>query len=97
MRPDTNTKGTVMAEEVRAPLAGNILSVLVEAGATVQEDDELLVIEALKMENMVYSPCGGTVREVKVKKGDKVEEDRSVRLPQRSSPSRPRARWAPSA
>jgi len=64
-----------MAEEVRAPLAGNILSVLVEAGATVQEDDELLVIEALKMENMVYSPCGGTVREVKVKKGDQVEED----------------------
>ena len=64
-----------MAEEVRAPLAGNILSVLVEPGTKVQEDDELLVIEALKMENMVYSPCGGTVSEVKVKKGDKVEED----------------------
>ena len=64
-----------MAEEVRAPLAGNILSILVEPGAQVQEDDELLVIEALKMENMVYSPCGGTVSEIKVKKGDKVEED----------------------
>ena len=64
-----------MAEEVRAPLAGNILSVLVQPGAVVQEDDELLVIEALKMENMVYSPCGGTVSEIKVKKGDKVEED----------------------
>jgi biotin carboxyl carrier protein len=64
-----------MAEEVRAPLAGNIWSVLVEPGAAVQEDDELIVIEALKMENMVYSPCAGTVREVRVKKGDKVEED----------------------
>lgn len=64
-----------MAEEVRAPLAGNILSILVEPGAAVQEDDEILVIEALKMENMVYSPCAGTVREVRVKKGDKVEED----------------------
>ena len=64
-----------MAEEVRAPLAGNIMSVLVETGTTVQEDDELLVIEALKMENMVYAPCGGKVGEIRVKKGDKVEED----------------------
>lgn len=64
-----------MAEEVRAPLAGNILNVLVEPGAKVQEDDELLVIEALKMENLVYSPFSGTVKEVRVKKGDKVEED----------------------
>ncbi len=64
-----------MAEEVRAPLAGNIMSVLVEPGTAIQEDDELLVIEALKMENMVYAPCGGTVKEVRVKKGDKVEED----------------------
>lgn len=68
-------KGKVMAEEVRAPLAGNIMSVLVEAGTAVQEDDELLVIEALKMENMIYAPCGGTVKDIRVKKGDKVEED----------------------
>jgi biotin carboxyl carrier protein len=64
-----------MAEEVRAPLAGNILQVLVEPGSKVQEDDELLVIEALKMENLVYAPCGGTVKEVRVRKGDKVGED----------------------
>ena len=64
-----------MAEEVRAPLAGTIMSVLVETGSTLQEDDELLVIEALKMENMVYAPCGGKVGEIRVKKGDKVEED----------------------
>ncbi len=69
-----------MAEEVRAPLAGNILSVLVEQGATVQEDDEVVVIEALKMENMVYSPCSGTVRVVRVKKGDKVVEDAVLRV-----------------
>ena len=64
-----------MAEEVRAPLAGTILNVLVAPGATVQEDDELLVIEALKMENLVYSPYAGTVKEIHVKKGDKVDED----------------------
>lgn len=64
-----------MAEEVRAPLAGNIWSVLVEPGAKVEEDDELVIIEALKMENPVCAPCDGTVKEVKVKKGDKVAED----------------------
>ncbi len=64
-----------MAEEVRAPLAGVIWAVLVEVGAKVAEDDELIVIEALKMENVMYSPVAGTVKEVKVKKGDKVEED----------------------
>lgn len=64
-----------MAEEVKAPLAGNVWQVLVEVGAKVEEDDELVVIEALKMENPVCAPCAGTVREIKVKKGDKVEED----------------------
>ena len=63
-----------MAEEVRAPLAGNILEVLVEAGSKVEEDDELVVIEALKMENHVYAPSGGTVKEIKVKVGDSVDD-----------------------
>jgi len=64
-----------MAQEVRAPLAGGIVDVLVEVGSKVDEDDELLVIEALKMENTVYAPCAGTVKEIKVKKGDSVEDD----------------------
>jgi acetyl-CoA carboxylase biotin carboxyl carrier protein len=64
-----------MAEEVRAPLAGNIWNVLVDVGAKVEEEDELLIIEALKMENTVYAPCAGTIKEIRVKKGDKVEED----------------------
>ena len=61
--------------EILAPLAGKVWDVLVEVGAKIEEDDEVLVIEALKMENLVYSPCAGTVKEVRVKKGDKVEED----------------------
>ena len=64
-----------MAQEVRAPLAGNIWEVIVQVGSKVEEDDELLIIEALKMENTIYSPCGGTVKEIKVKKGDTVEDD----------------------
>jgi biotin carboxyl carrier protein len=62
-----------MAEEVRAPLAGTILSVLVDPGAKVDVDDELLVIEAMKMENLVYAPSAGAVKDIKAKAGDKVE------------------------
>ena len=64
-----------MAEEVRAPLAGNLWKVIVEVGATVQEDDELVIIEALKMENPIYAPCDGKVASIHVKEGDNIEED----------------------
>jgi len=60
--------------DVLAPLAGKVLDILVEVGAKVDEDDELLVIEALKMENTVFAPSGGTVKEIKVKKGDSVDD-----------------------
>ncbi|MBI2316382.1 MAG: acetyl-CoA carboxylase biotin carboxyl carrier protein subunit [Betaproteobacteria bacterium] len=61
--------------DVLAPLAGKVLDVLVQVGAKVEEDDELVVIEALKMENTVYAPAGGTVKEIKVKKGDSVADE----------------------
>ena len=64
-----------MSEKVLAPLAGNIWQVHVKAGDTVEEDDDLLIIEALKMENIIYAPCSGKVIEVKVQKGDQVDED----------------------
>jgi len=64
-----------MATEVLVPLAGSIWEILVDVGDEVEEDDELLVIEALKMENLVYAPCDGTVTDIRVKKGDTVEDD----------------------
>ena len=64
-----------MAQEVLAALSGNVWKVSVEVGDTVEEDDELFVVEALKMEIPVYSPCDGIVSEIRVKKGDAVEED----------------------
>ena len=64
-----------MAEEVRSPIGGTIQDILVEPGTKVAADDELLVIEAMKMQNLVYAPVAGTVKEVLVKPGDKVEAD----------------------
>ena len=61
--------------EILAPLAGKILDVLVEIGAKIEEDDEVAIIEALKMENTVYAPSAGTVKEIMVPRPDVVALD----------------------
>ncbi len=62
-------------EEVLAPMPGNILEVIVKVGDAVKEDDELVILEAMKMENPICSPVDGTVKEIKVKAKDVVEAD----------------------
>ncbi len=64
-----------MAEEILAPLAGKIVTLSIEPGTKVEEDDEILIIEAMKMETPVYAPCDGTIKDIKIKEGDEVEED----------------------
>ncbi|MBU1055309.1 MAG: acetyl-CoA carboxylase biotin carboxyl carrier protein subunit [Proteobacteria bacterium] len=64
-----------MSQEVRSPMQGVILEILVKEGDKVAEDDELLILEAMKMENPIYAPSNGTVKEIKIKKKDGVEVD----------------------
>lgn len=64
-----------MAEEILAPLAGKVIRMDMEVGKAVEEDEEVLIIEAMKMETPVYAPCSGTVTEIKVEIGEEVEED----------------------
>jgi acetyl-CoA carboxylase biotin carboxyl carrier protein len=64
-----------MSIELRAPMPGKILEVLVNVGDKVNEDDEVIMLEAMKMENPIYAPAGGTVKEIKVKANDTVETD----------------------
>ena len=69
-----------MAEEITSPMAGKVISILVDAGDTVQEDDEIMLLEAMKMETTVYASADGKVSEIKVKPGDSVEEDQVVMI-----------------
>ncbi|MEK6655220.1 MAG: biotin/lipoyl-containing protein [Thermodesulfobacteriota bacterium] len=64
-----------MSIELRAPMPGKILAVLVNVGDKVNEDDEVIMLEAMKMENPIYAPAGGTVKEIKVKANDSVETE----------------------
>jgi len=59
-------------EVVSAPMPGHILSVLVAVGDSVEVGDTLVVMEAMKMENEIKSHVAGTVRELKVSKGQDV-------------------------
>ena len=64
-----------MSVEVKAPMPGKILEVLVKVGDPVKEDDEIVMLEAMKMENPIYAPAGGPVKEVRVKANDSVDTD----------------------
>lgn len=60
------------AEDVPAPLAGNIFKVNVQSGSQVEEGDVLLILEAMKMETEVRAARSGTVQDLHVKEGDSV-------------------------
>ena len=59
-------------EKVTSPMPGTILNVLVKQGDTVKEGQNLLVLEAMKMENEVLAPVSGTVAQLCVAKGASV-------------------------
>jgi acetyl-CoA carboxylase biotin carboxyl carrier protein len=68
-------KEELTVSEIIAPMGGKVLDVKVKPGDTVNEDDEVIVLEAMKMELPVVATASGTVKEVKCKKGDTVEAD----------------------
>lgn len=61
-------------KEVKAPMPGLVLAVNVEVGQPVQRGDALLVLEAMKMENVLKSPGDGVVKAIAVQKGMAVEK-----------------------
>lgn len=64
-----------MGMEITAPMPGKITKIMVSVGDTVNEDDEVLLLEAMKMENPIFAPTGGTIKEIKCKTGDSVNGD----------------------
>lgn len=61
--------------DIVAPMGGKVLSVGVAVGDTVAEDDEVAILEAMKMEMPITAPEGGEVKEIKVGEGDAVDAD----------------------
>jgi oxaloacetate decarboxylase alpha subunit len=64
--------------EVRAPLSGSVIDVLVSVGQTINDGDPVILIEAMKMETEIRANASGTVRSIAVKKGDSIQSEQSL-------------------
>ncbi len=64
-----------MSTEIIAPMTGKIISIALKVGDKVSADDEVIIMDAMKMEIPVYAPESGTIKEIKVKEGDSVKTD----------------------
>ena len=69
-----NLKANKIAE-LKAPMPGLVLNILVEENAEVKKGENLFVLEAMKMENIIKASADGTVKKLMVAKGDKVEKN----------------------
>ena len=60
---------------VKAPIPGLVVNVLVSEGQAVEEDEPLLILEAMKMENEIRSLRAGVVKKIDVIAGQRVEQN----------------------
>ena len=65
---------TKLINEIKAPMPGLILDIIAEVGKEVKENDALLILEAMKMENIITSPRDGIIKNISVIKGHAVEK-----------------------
>lgn len=61
--------------DLTSPIPGKVSAIFVQKGQYVKEGEQLMVLEAMKMNNYVYAPHDGKIETVYVKIGDAVEED----------------------
>ncbi len=68
----TSASASGEGTEVKAPMPGAVLRVLKSVGDTVEENEEILVIEAMKMETPITAPVAGTITSLSVAQNDKI-------------------------
>ncbi len=69
-----NRSNAAPVNDVVAPMPGLVLDVLVRPTQEVTEGDGLLILEAMKMENMLRAPATGAINSIRVQVGDAVEK-----------------------
>jgi biotin carboxyl carrier protein len=81
-----DVEGEASVREIRPPMPGRVVRILVRAGERVARGQVLLVLEAMKMQNEIPAPRGGIVREVRVSEGEIITADRVVAVLEASPP-----------
>jgi len=64
-----------IVNEIKAPMPGLILDIIVKPGQEVKENDALLILEAMKMENVLTAPRDGVIKSISANTGDAVEKN----------------------
>lgn len=67
--------GEGVLEDLKAPMPGLVLDIMVDDGDDIEKGASLVVLEAMKMENVLKAPADGTVLKVHIKKGQAVEKN----------------------
>ena len=70
-----NIQRTGVVKDIKAPMPGLILELKAKPGDEVKKGDVVLILEAMKMENIIKSPGDGVVKTVKVELGQSVEKN----------------------
>ncbi len=68
------SESTSQSVEITAPMPGLIIDLMVSQGVAVREGDHLLVLEAMKMENVIKSPINGIVSQIKKSRNESVDK-----------------------
>jgi biotin carboxyl carrier protein len=66
------------AKSIKAPMPGMILKVLVKEGTEVEKDEPLVILKAMKMENVIKSPGKAGISRILVKEGQAVEKNEDL-------------------
>ncbi len=68
-------KKTLDKEEIKPPMPGNIIKVLVNIGDVIEEATPVIIVEAMKMETTLYSSIAGEITQINVKEKEQVDSD----------------------
>lgn len=66
---------TKKVADLKAPMPGLVFDISIEVGQEVKKGDALLILEAMKMENVIKSPTDGVIKSIEVEKGVAVEKN----------------------
>lgn len=69
---------TPKISEIKAPMPGLVLDILVQPGDLVKKGDKILILEAMKMENAIKSPVDAVISEIHIQKGTAVDKNQSL-------------------
>lgn len=69
------TSNNLDEDNIKSPMPGNIIKILVETNQSVKEGDPILIIEAMKMETTLFASIDGKINEINVKEKEQVDTD----------------------